>query len=84
MNSNDKGAIAEQAIMFHATRLGVRVLRPVAEHGRVDLAFDVAGRIWRVQCKWGRLAGGDVITVRVGNSRCTPDGYVRTRTARLR
>ena len=79
MNSNAKGAIAEQAIVFEALKLGVPVLKPVAEHGRVDLAFDIAGRIWRVQCKWGSLArDGDVIVVRVGTSRCTPDGYVRT------
>ena len=79
LNSNDKGAIAEQEIMCQAVRLGVPVLKPVAEHGRVDLAFDIAGRIWRIQCKWGALAPeGDVIMARVGTSRCTPNGYVRT------
>jgi prevent-host-death family protein len=55
------------------------VLRPIGEHGRSDLAFEIGDRLWRVQCKWGRLdRGGDVIKVRTGGSRCTPKSYVRT------
>ena len=34
---------------------GVPVLRPVQEHGRYDLAFEIGERIYRVQCKWGAL-----------------------------
>src|SRR5581483_5308992 len=77
-DSNIKGAVAEQAIVLAATKLGVPVLRPVSEHGRSDLAFDIGGRLWRVQVKWGRLStAGDVIYVKLMTQRCTPRGYVR-------
>jgi hypothetical protein len=78
MDSNTKGAVAEQAIVLAATKLGIPVLRPVAEHGRTDLAFDIGGDLLRVQVKWGRLtAQGDVIIVLLRTSRCTPHGHVR-------
>ena len=76
---NVKGAVAEQAIVLAAMRLGVPVLRPVAEHGRCDLALDIGGKLFRVQCKWGRLGPKrDVIVVATGGSRCVPTGYVRS------
>jgi prevent-host-death family protein len=56
LTSNDKGNIAEAAIALEATKLGIDVLKPVAEHGRYDLAFDLGHRILRVQCKWASLA----------------------------
>ena len=78
MNSNVKGAVAEQAIVLAATKLGVPVLRPVAEHGRTDLALEIGGDLFRVQVKWGRLSPArDVVIVRLGTCRCTPRGYVR-------
>lgn len=64
---NVKGNIAEQAIVLAAMKAGVRVLAPVGEHGRIDLAFDVADRLWRVRVKWGlwdRQRG--VVSVRLG------------------
>ena len=77
MNSNDKGAIAEQAIVFAAMKLGVPVLRPVAEHGRTDLALDIGGDLLRVQVKWGRLSPErDVVSVALRTSRCTPRGHI--------
>jgi prevent-host-death family protein len=80
MNSNVKGAIAEQAIVLAATRLRIPVLRPVNEHGRTDLALDIAGALWRVQVKWGRLnAARDVVIVSLMTSRCTPRGHIRSR-----
>jgi prevent-host-death family protein len=79
MTSNDKGAIAEQAIVLAATKLGVRILRPVAEHGRTDLVFDIGGELLRVQVKWGRLSPErDVVIVSLLTSRCTPRGHVRS------
>jgi antitoxin (DNA-binding transcriptional repressor) of toxin-antitoxin stability system len=78
MNSNVKGAVAEQAIVLAATKLGVPVLRPVAEHGRTDLALEIAGDLFRVQVKWGRLSPArDVVIVRLATCRCTPHGHVR-------
>ncbi len=79
LSSNDKGNIAEAAIALEAIKLGVDVLKPVAEHGRYDLIFDLGERLLRVQCKWGsydREMG--VVTVRVGGSRHTPSGYIRS------
>ena len=53
LTSNDKGNIAEAAIALEAIKLGIDVLKPVAEHGRYDLAFDLGHRILRVPCTWG-------------------------------
>ena len=79
MTSNRKGAIAEAAIALEAIRLGIPVLKPVAEHGRYDLGFEVGGRILRVQCKWGCLdnAAG-TIRVSLQSSWLSPRGYVRS------
>jgi prevent-host-death family protein len=78
LTTNEKGAIAETAIAAAATRLGVSVLRPITEHGRYDLAFEMGPRLLRVQCKWGGLdAEQAVIKVRLSTSRLSPSGYVR-------
>ncbi|MHB1570337.1 MAG: group I intron-associated PD-(D/E)XK endonuclease, partial [Solirubrobacteraceae bacterium] len=78
LKGNDKGLIAEAAIELAAIRAGVSVLR-APEHCRYDLALDMFGRIWRVQCKWGRLSDQrDVVIVSTGTVRLTPGGYVRT------
>jgi PD-(D/E)XK endonuclease len=70
--------IAELEIELAAARLGVPVLRP-QEHARCDLAFDIGGRIWRVQCKWGGLdERRDVVIVHTVATRRSPTGYVRT------
>ena len=73
MNSNQKGAIAEAAIAFHAIRAGIVVLKPVAEHCRYDLAFDLASRILRVQCKWAPRKG-EVVCVHLAGYRCHRSG----------
>ena len=79
MDSNRKGAIAEAAIELAAVRLGIPVLKPVAEHGRYDLGFELGDRILRVQCKWGALhEDGSVIKVALQTSWLTPAGYVRS------
>jgi prevent-host-death family protein len=78
LTSNDKGNIAEAAIALEAIKLGIDVLKPVTEHGRYDLAFDLGDRILRVQCKWGRLKG-DVISVHLVGYRLTSNGPVRSK-----
>jgi PD-(D/E)XK nuclease superfamily protein len=76
---NVKGAVAELEIQTAAAKLGLPVLKPVSEQLRFDLAFDIAGRVWRVQCKWGRLsAAGDVVIARIGGCWHSPHGYVRS------
>ncbi len=78
MTSNIKGAVAEQAIVLAATRLGIPVLRPVAEHGRTDLALEIGGELMRVQVKWGGLSPArDVVTAHLFTSRCTTRGHGR-------
>ena len=77
LTSNDKGNIAEAAIALEAIKLGIDVLKPVAEHGRYDLAFDLGHRILRVQCKWATLKGSDVVYVNSTRCRTRKRGYVR-------
>jgi prevent-host-death family protein len=78
LTTNQKGAIAETKIAAAATELGVPVLRPIVDHARYDLAFEMEGGILRVQCKWGALdEAAGVIKVNLTSSRCTPDGYER-------
>jgi prevent-host-death family protein len=78
-STNRKGAIAEAKIVAAATELGIPVLRPVQEHGRYDLAFEIGDGILRVQCKWGsRDEAGAVIKVSLQSCCLTPAGYVRT------
>jgi prevent-host-death family protein len=77
-STNQKGGIAETAITAAAYALHVPVLRPVVEHSRYDLAFEIADRILRVQCKWGGLdADGAIIKVSLQSNYLTPAGYVR-------
>jgi prevent-host-death family protein len=75
LTPNDKGNIAEAAIALEAIKLGIDVLKPVAEHGRYDLAFDLGDRILRVQCKWARLEGA-VICINLAGYRLTSSGSV--------
>ena len=79
LSTNEKGNIAEAAITLEAIKLGIGVLKPLSEHGRYDLIFDLGRTLVRVQCKWGALdRDAGVICVRVGGSRHTPAGYVRS------
>jgi prevent-host-death family protein len=80
LSTNRKGAIAETAIAAAATKLGIPVLRPIVEHARYDLAFELGDRILRVQCKWGSLDDAKaVIKVQLQGSWLSPTaGYVRS------
>jgi hypothetical protein len=86
LSTNRKGAIAEMKITTAAVELGIPVLRPMAEHGRYDLGFEIGDRILRVQVKWGRLdEKGAVITASTESSSPTPGrGYVRRPTPSMR
>jgi prevent-host-death family protein len=77
LDTNRKGAIAEMKIATAAVELGIPVLRPMAEHGRYDLGFELGDRILRVQCKWGSLdKGAAVIVVSTQSSWHSSQGYV--------
>ncbi len=77
-SSNHKGAVAEAAIAYEAIELGVVVFKPLSEHSRADLVFEVGGTLLRVQCKTARRRG-DVLIVNLVSSWHTPGGYVRHR-----
>ncbi len=62
---NHKGNVAEAAIAAAAIKLGVDVIKPLVEHTRYDLVFDLRPRLLRVQCKWAPLKG-DVVVVQLG------------------
>jgi prevent-host-death family protein len=72
-DSNHKGNVAEAAIAAEATKLGIAVMKPLTEHTRYDLIFDLRPRLLRVQCKWAPLKN-DVIAVNLMSSRYTSRG----------
>jgi hypothetical protein len=78
LTTDQKGAIAEMGIAWHATQLGVDVYKPVAEGGRCDLIFDFADRLWRVQCKWAPIDDG-AVTVRCYSCRRAREGMRKRR-----
>ena len=49
----------------------------MSEHGRYDLVFDLGERLLRVQCKWANRKG-NVVSVYVGGSDPSANGYVRS------
>ena len=59
-DSNHKGNVAELAIAKAAAELGIGVYKPLTEHGRCDLIFEVQRSLIRVQCKWARRDGAVV------------------------
>ncbi len=74
LTTNQKGAIAETAVVHAAIKLGIDVYRPVAEGGRYEMIFEKDGAVLRVQCKWaGRY--GDVVFVRCYSARRAPEGF---------
>jgi hypothetical protein len=77
MTPDEKGTIAETAVIHAAAKLHVPVLKPVNDGLRYDLAFDVGHRIFRVQCKWASRRGGCVI-VSSRTCRRGPDGFIRS------
>ncbi len=80
---NVKGNVAELAIAKAAAELALPVYGPLTEHSRYDLVIEIAGRLFRVQCKWARLIREkSVIYVQIGGNRSTPKGYVRSVYAR--
>jgi PD-(D/E)XK nuclease superfamily protein len=77
LTTNQKGAIAETAILHEATKQGIVVYRPAVEGARADMIFECGARLLRIQCKWARLVG-EVVEVRARTCRRGPGGtYVR-------
>jgi PD-(D/E)XK endonuclease len=77
LTPSQKGAVAEMALVHHATRLGIGVSRPLVEGERYDLILDMRPRLVRLQCKWATRRG-DVIDVHLRTHRWTPAGSIST------
>ena len=79
LTTDQKGALAEQAIAFEALTHGVGVSRPLGDE-RYDLIFDLRPRLLRVQCKWAvRRGEGDVVVIVCRTNRRGPNGMVPRR-----
>jgi hypothetical protein len=76
LTTDQKGAIAESAIVHAAVKLGIGVYRPLVEGGRYDLIFEIGSTLLRVQCKWAPRHG-DVVVVRCFSARRTREGLRR-------
>jgi hypothetical protein len=76
LTTDQKGNIAEAAIVATAVKLGIDVYRPVGEGGRYDMIFEVDEHLIRVQCKWAPRHG-DVVVLRCYSCRRNRDGLVR-------
>jgi PD-(D/E)XK nuclease superfamily protein len=76
LTTNQKGAIAEAAIIKVALGRGWDVYRPAFEGGRYDLIFDMDGELGRIQCKWAPLHN-EVIVIRSYSTRRARTGLVR-------
>ena len=76
LSTDQKGAIAESAIVHAAIKLGIGVYRPLSHGERYDLILDVRSNLLRVQCKWA-YQKGDVIGIRAYSCRRSRDGLLR-------
>jgi hypothetical protein len=76
LTTDQKGAVAEVAIMMQALKLGIDVYKPCFEGGRYDLIFGLDSRLLRIQCKWATVRK-NVVTIQCYSSRRGPDGYIK-------
>jgi prevent-host-death family protein len=76
LTSDQKGSIAEMAIAYAATKLGIGVYKPLSDGERYDLIFDLRPRLLRVQCKWA-FVRGDTLVIHFRTCRRGPDGFIR-------
>ena len=76
LSTNEKGALAEAAIIKAATLARVGVLLPLSVE-RYDLILDLRPKLVRVQCKWASVHD-DVVVVRCATSRRTLSGHQHT------
>jgi hypothetical protein len=75
LSTDQKGSIAETAIVAAAAKHGIGVFKPLTDGERYDLIFDLRPRLVRVQCKWASRSG-DVVVVRCRRCRRTARGQL--------
>src|SRR5581483_7981014 len=78
LTTNQKGAVAETAVIHEAVKLGLGVWIPVSAHERYDLILDVGTRLLRVQCKFAQQLGA-VIEIRCRRCRRGGTGLIHRR-----
>ena len=61
LTTDQKGAVAETAVVHAATKLGIGVYKPVSDGERYDLIFDLGAELVRVQCKWASRNGNVLV-----------------------
>ena len=76
LTTDQKGAIAESAIVHAASKLGIDAYKPFGEGGRYDLILEVGPHLVRTQCKWAPRHG-DVVVVRCYSNRRAREGLRR-------
>jgi hypothetical protein len=74
LTTNQKGFVAETAVIHECAKLGVPVSKPLDDQ-KYDLVFDLGEKLLRVQCKWAAL-NGEVVVIRTRTSRRGPDGHI--------
>ena len=77
LTTNQKGLLAEQAVIFECIKLGIGVAKPLNDE-RYDLIFDLEAGLLRIQCKWA-VRHGDVVRVRLYSNRRGPTGMITRR-----
>ena len=76
LTTDQKGAIAESAIVHAAIKLGIGVYRPLSDGERYDLILDLRPRLIRLQCKWASFHD-DVLIIRAYSCRRSRHGLVK-------
>lgn len=76
LTTDQKGAIAESAVVHAAIKLGIGVLKPLSDGHRYDLVFDLGSQLVRVQCKWA-VRRGEVVVVSCRSARRNREGFLR-------
>jgi PD-(D/E)XK nuclease superfamily protein len=74
LTTDQKGVLAEQAIVFEALKLGAGVFQPLGDE-RYDLILDLRPALLRVQCKWA-VRNRDVVVIRTRRCRRGADGLI--------
>ena len=74
LTTNQRGLVAETAILHECVKLGIGVSRPLDDE-RYDLILDLRPALLRVQCKWARRHD-DVVVIRCRRCRRGKDGLI--------
>jgi len=74
LTTNQKGVVAETALMHECAQLGIGVARPIDDEP-YDLILDLRPRLLRVQCKWAVIVTG-AVEIRCRRCRRGRDGLI--------